>query len=132
MNGFSQPDEVLPCDEPLYVPNASLDCTCGSGNAQNGCCHQIANVSTNLTWVSSGARCSLLAYVSRTFELIFVRASSIGEGPCVGGVPTPQYCTKEIGGMVGEGSNCASPHAITLGSIKRRNVLDLFDRLLVM
>jgi hypothetical protein len=37
VNAFSQPGEVLPCDEPMYVPNASLDCTCGSGNAQLGC-----------------------------------------------------------------------------------------------
>lgn len=84
VNLFSQPAEVLPCDDPLYIPNASLDCTCGAGNNQQGCCHQIGNFSTNLTWTQSG------------------------EGPCVGGVPTPQYCSgSHIGGMVGEGSNCA-------------------------
>ena len=88
VNSFSQPDEVLPCDDPLYIPNASLDCSCGAGNVNTGCCHQIANVSTNLSWVTAGS------------------------GPCVGGVPTPQYCSggidkDVIGGMVGEGSNCA-------------------------
>jgi hypothetical protein len=88
VNSFSQPDEVLPCDNPLFTPNASLDCTCGAANANVGCCHQLANVSTNLSWVHSGW------------------------GPCVGGVPAPQYCSggadqRIIGGMVGEGSNCA-------------------------
>eukprot|EP01043_Picozoa_sp_COSAG02_P060741 COSAG02_NODE_8005_length_2749_cov_1.949811_2_plen_208_part_00 len=82
-NDFSQPGEVLPCDDPMYLPNASLDCTCGAGNAQVGCCHQIANVSANLTWVSPGA------------------------GPCVGGVPTPEYCT---GGLESKVSDPLAVH----------------------